>query len=580
MHMTKSRTFWAVLVLTALIAAAVPNTIAAQSLEPSAVAGSEVAAPPAHIMMSEVPMALLPGKTGVVPEPRTGYSEQQWKQIKARAAAMPAVALPAENRLPLAPARPAEGALTPGGGIDILGANENLACSGLTPSDMGLAVSSVYIVQITNACVEVFNHAGGLLSGFPKTLNAFFNRASTDFTFDPRILYDWQTGRFIATGDTISSNQGYIDVAVSESGNAAGGWYVYSFPFGSTGEFGDFPTVGQTDIGNNTNGLITICANIFVINGGFVTTQCDFLNKFYMYEGAAFSYHTLGSFSIGGVLLDTMQPANLANPYEKPRAQFLVSSYDFNFSCGSSSSGCNGLTVWSISNALPTSGSPGLVWGEESIATPSNYTFPANADQPGSNNSIDTNDLRISGTVPYSGGFLYPTINVGNGGTSAVLGWKVAVYLNDNGDGHCTGAFVNACPTLDSHTAVTQEFCYACGNGHNGGAWFGDIGVTPEGNWTMSANWSTQTASPGTFITSNRVTWPTPFHDGGNYICQAQNGYTQGRWGDYTASAADVEAKGNHTIYPAVWSAGMYVPSSNTWGTCIASSGYVQPTDN
>jgi hypothetical protein len=577
MYMTKSRMFWAVIVLTALIATVLPNTIAAQSLEARAEVGMAAAPEPTHIVLSEQPMATFAPAAvrGVLPRPRNGYSDAEWAQIKARAATMGAVANPAINRIAGAPSRSGSEMLSPGASIDVNGANESLACSGLTPSDMGLAVNASYVVQLTNACVEVFNKNGGLITGYPKTLNSLFGWAAGTFTFDPRILYDWQTGRFIATSATISSNQGYVNVAVSQSGNPTGGWYTYSFAFGSTGQFGDFPTVGQTDEGDNDNGLITICANIFVINGGFVTAQCDYLNKFRMIIGGGFSYNYNFNFSVGGVLVDTIQPANQESGYNKPRAQFMVNSYDFTFACNPS---CNGLVVWAVSNAVANTGSPGPVLSGTVVSTPSSYTFPANADQPGSDNSIDTNDLRISGTVPYAGGYLYPTINVANGGTSAILGWKVATYLNDNGDGHCTGAFLNACPTVDSHTAVVQEFCYNCGAGHSNSGYYGSIAVTPGGDWTMTANYSDRNTYPGTFIDSNRVTWPTPFHDFGNFICDAANPYTQGRWGDYTATAPDNEVKGTGSIYPASWSSGMYVPSNNTWGTCVAASGYNQPT--
>jgi len=576
--MTKTRFIWAIGSLIALAATIFPSTMVAQKGTPSANVGVGVALLPSHIMFSELPAPVPTGKITVVPEPQTGRSEAEWKEIKAQAAVTPAVALPSENKIFGAPNRPVGETLSPGASLDVFGSNEDLACSELVPSDMGVAVSASYVVQVTNACVEVFNRNGALLTGYPKTLSSFFNQTG-NFTYDPRILYDWQTGRFIATSATKLSDSGYVNVAVSETSNPTGGWYTYSLQFGSAGQWGDFPTVGQTDEGDNDNGLITICANIFTIsNNSFVGNQCDFLNKFEMYQGHGFSFNYLNNLTIGGTLVDTLQPANLSNPYEKPRAQFLIDSYNIAFSCGSSSSGCNGLNVWAVSNAIPNSGSPGLVWSEINVSTPSSYTFPADADQPGDLNSVDTDDERITATVSYSGGFLYPVINVGNGGTSAALGWKVAVFLNDNGDGHCTGTYLNACPTLDSHTAVAQEFCYNCGAGHSNSGYYGSIGVTPEGNWTMTANYSDESTNPGTFITSNRVTWPTPFHDFGGFICQANNGYTQGRWGDYTGSAGDIEAKGTGTIFPAVWSSGMYVQSDGDWGTCIADSGYSQPT--
>jgi hypothetical protein len=153
--------------------------------------------------------------------------------------------------------------------------------------------------------------------------------------------------------------------------------------------------------------------------------------------------------------------------------------------------------------------------------------------------NIDTGDTRITGTVQYIGGFLYPTINTGNGGTSAVLGWQVQPFLNDNGDGHCTGAFANACPTITRATIV-KEFCLFCGEGHRAAAYYGTIQPDPEGNWTMVYNFSDQNNYPITRYTSNRVTWPTPFHDNGNDSCVNSAFYGQFYWTEYLATAIDL----------------------------------------
>jgi hypothetical protein len=86
----------------------------------------------------------------------------------------------------------------------------------------------------------------------------------------------------------------------------------------------------------------------------------------------------------------------------------------------------------------------------------------------------------------------------------------------------------------------------------------------------MYATFSNTSISPGQFYTSNRVTWPTPFHDGGSFSCQNNASYS-GRWGDYSAAAPDIPGvKGT----PATWGSGMYVRSSGLWGTCISANAY------
>jgi hypothetical protein len=150
--------------------------------------------------------------------------------------------------------------------------------------------------------------------------------------------------------------------------------------------------------------------------------------------------------------------------------------------------------------------------------------------------------------------------------------------LNDNGGG-CTGAFTNACPTITGAT-VEQEFCDYCGAGHGGAAYFGAIAPTEENNWTLFATFSNQSLSPGTFYTSNRVTWQTPLHDSGFFSCQANHAYGSSsnvaRWGDYSAAATDLTGTPNK---PSTWGSGMYVSSDNVFGTCIAANQFFKVTD-
>jgi hypothetical protein len=204
------------------------------------------------------------------------------------------------------------------------------------------------------------------------------------------------------------------------------------------------------------------------------------------------------------------------------------------------------------------------------VGTPSSYSYPANADNAGfCSNCIETLDNRITSMVQYSAGRLFPTIDTANGGTSAVLGWVVRPYLNDNGSGTCTGTFANACPAITGATIET-EFCDYCGAG-SFAAFFGDIAPTEENNWTMFATFSSTSTSPGMFYDSNRVSWQTPFHDSGVFACQNNASYTQGRWGDYSAAAPDFA---EHTNETATWGSGMYILSTGNWGTCIAANRY------
>jgi hypothetical protein len=496
------------------------------------------------------------------PEPRNPYfSEEQLMAIKKNAITAPPISRPGDAaRNTPQPRNSGAGGETPGDFINFAGANEGETCSGLTPSDMGLAVSSKFVVQVTNACVQISNKIGGTVT--TKTLDTIFGWPAGTFTFDPRATYDWVKGRFIIIASTRdASGVAWIDVAASATNNPTGTWHSYhlSTPSGTT--TADYPTLGQSWANDKFNAAIFVCYNQFT-SGGFTSDYCYYLPKKQIYAGLGFSYYFNFNFNANGVLLDTIQPVNVAQADEEPRTEYAVDTFNIN--------GANGLVLWSFANVLVQSGTPGPSITGVVVGTPSSYSYPANADNAGfCSNCIETLDNRITSMVQYSAGRLFPTIDTANGGTSAVLGWVVRPYLNDNGSGTCTGTFANACPAITGATIET-EFCDYCGAG-SFAAFFGDIAPTEENNWTMFATFSSTSTSPGMFYDSNRVSWQTPFHDSGVFACQNNASYTQGRWGDYSAAAPDFA---EHTNETATWGSGMYILSNGTWGTCIAANRY------
>ncbi len=134
-----------------------------------------------------------------IPRPRSGVSDAVY-QTRKQAAYLASLMRPAINAGP-APSRvptdDSSGLFTPGAFTAFQGQVE----SGLTPSDMGLAASNNYVVQVVNATIAVYDKTGVLQTGFPKSLNTFFGLPSSAFTFDPRALYDWVNTRFIVIAD-------------------------------------------------------------------------------------------------------------------------------------------------------------------------------------------------------------------------------------------------------------------------------------------------------------------------------------------------------------------------------------------
>jgi hypothetical protein len=275
------------------------------------------------------------------------------------------------------------------------------------------------------------------------------------------------------------------------------------------------------------------------------------------------------------VQLDTVQPANVsAFSSDYPRAAFLVASKNINFGGGQCISGCNGLAVFAVSNALWVTGTPGIQVTGTTIATANTYYFPPNALQSGCTSptascAIDTIDTRITGQVTYANGTLWGSLNTKRSGnnTATVLWFQLRPYLND-GNAACTGSFVGKCAQI-AGVDILNEDCYYCGGRGNSGSDWNAVPVSDmEGNATMVASYSDLSSYPGVFYVSRRVTQAkNTMHDAGIWLAAGQefyqrlDSYNRNRWGDYSAAQVD---SSNY-----FWFAAQYSKVGNVWGTRI-----------
>ncbi len=494
-----------------------------------------------------------------VPRPRTGVSEAEYQARKDAAYRQSLERPSSADTAPRDLNDQSEIRETPGASAAFQGQTE--FCSGLTPSDMGLAVGQTQVVQVVNACISVYSKTGSLFGGYPKSLNSFFGLPASAFTFDPRALYDWAHNRFIVIADEARGKQGFIHVAASSSADATSSWHVYHLAQGALGDFVDFPTLGQGRT------AIYVGYTNFLAGGG-ISNVVLYLPKAQLFSGAGFSFFFGFNFNVGGVRVDSIQPANVQEIGDKPRAEFMVNSFNINFGSGQCSSGCNGLVVWAVSNPLVISGSPGPEISGVVIPTARNYSLPPAANEPGKANAIDTGDTRISGEVTYAGGSLYAALGTAAAGPGATVTWyRINPVLND-GNSRCTGAFANACADITSATSINEEECYLCsGRGASGSNFFGTLAVDSEQNTTLVYNYSDNNTFPGTAYTSRRVTART-LHDVGIFLESGAGSYSQSRWGDYTGVAVDL----TNPFLPSLWFSGMYSRSDGNWGTVIGSN--------
>jgi hypothetical protein len=510
--------------------------------------------------------AMYPG----VPPLGTGVSEAEYAARK-QAASAQSLSMTGGSLASAAPRIIGGGGLETPPAAGFQGLKFGCAGTSLAPPDQGLAVNQSYVLEMVNACVAVYDKAGNLQPGFPKSLDAFFGLNPSAFTFDVRALYDWANNRFIA----VASRQGasippQILVAVSQTSNPLGGWNVYKFqgPAGTlVGETADFPHIGQD------RSALYVSFNRFTSGDAFVDARIMILNKALMYAGLGVTYKYWFNLNFGGPPVDTVQPANEFSPSDHPRAEFLVNSFNINFGGGQcSSSACNGLAVWAISNPLAIGASSSELSGI-AIATGHNYSLPPLASQPSCSNCIDTGDVRISGLVQYHAGSLFASLNTAS--TSAAgshfLWFEVKPVLNDNGTTCASGS--NLCPDITSAQIVNED-CFECGIA--GDWYYATLQPDLENNATMVFNFSNGSNAPSVAYTSRRVTEaPNLMHDGGIYLINPVANYTLGtpprRWGDYSATAPDLTSAASQ-----VWFAGEFSNAAGIWKTAIGHNSFNQ----
>ena len=103
-----------------------------------------------------------------------------------------------------------------------------LADNGYYPADAQLAVGPEAIVEMTNTMVGAYGRDGSRLAMFPMT--SILGNSSDDLT-DPQVAWDPQSGRWLAAAMDLTTDS--TDVSVSIGADPRGGWWAYSYPYGS-----------------------------------------------------------------------------------------------------------------------------------------------------------------------------------------------------------------------------------------------------------------------------------------------------------------------------------------------------------
>lgn len=186
---------------------------------------------------------------------------------------------------------------SPSVSFDSIDYTECCGGGGNVPPDPELAVGKDHAIAVVNVAFEIYDKSGNSLIG-PTTFASFMaSNPNCNGVFDPNALYDEEADRYILGIDADGTD---YCLAVSQTNDPTGSWFIYSFNTIDTGaEFFDYPHAG---VGRDA---IYMGANIFT--SVFLESRIWAFDKNAMYAGLP----TTAVRKDLGNNEDTPQPLNL-----------------------------------------------------------------------------------------------------------------------------------------------------------------------------------------------------------------------------------------------------------------------------
>ena len=292
-----------------------------------------------------------------------------------------------------------------------------------TPPDMGLAVSSKFVVQMVNLAGTIWKNNGVKVTTF----------SLSDFWFlpvrggplgigmsDPQVLYDAAADRFYASIiDTFDVNR--VNFAVTATNDPTGAWYIYrviancnpTAPYGPCSPASSNTLPDQPYIGYSSDKFLIAANDFDEVTGLFIGAQYWILNKAEMLSGCTAPTPCPQGRNIDAVtnVVTTtnnhwaIRPAQHLSPthtaFMAENCLHLIDGVALTNNCTPPPPNVppplanGGINVFTITGVPP---------GPTSVAvktvTVAKMLFPGRADQPGNPASLGTNDaLRMLSIV-------------------------------------------------------------------------------------------------------------------------------------------------------------------------------------
>lgn len=403
------------------------------------------------------------------------------------------------------------------------------------PPDTHGAVGPNHLMVTLNTEVRIQDRFGGNMS--TVSLNDFWSGFFNSRTFDPKILYDHQAGRwmFTAMADPAASSSSVV-IAVSQTSDPTGTWHMYRIDADASNiSWADYPSMGYN------KDWIIVQANLFSLSGNaFNGSQIYVFDKADLYAGGAgaFTRFTdVSGFTQTPAITydDTLSTIYLVEQWVPDENYDLVNRLRI-----SKVTGPVGSEVYTPGIAIVTT--PDF-WDDEAAQT--NF-----APQAGTSLKIMTNDARLQNTV-YRNGSLWTVQTVflpaGNSENRSSIQWW---ELSPEGSIRQRGL-------LDDPTGV-KFFAYPSisVNRNNavliGYSSFSSDQFASAGFAFRNADDPVNTLQEDTLLKAGEGSYSKTFGTGRN------------RWGDYSNTVIDPV---NDTGFWTIQQYAVASPGSDKWGT-------------
>lgn len=298
------------------------------------------------------------------------------------------------------------------GSLEGLNAYQSMVASGFQrePPDQGLCTGKGMVLESVNDGIRIYDASGNAL-GSAVSFESFYGHARhTAFIFDPSCHFDDDTQRWFHLVSVLEEDPAtraftgptYLELAVSQSSDPSGGWYLYRIHTEDNGTngtpdhgcslgfcYGDFPHLGADDYG------IYLSTNEFSLFGGeFKSANIYAISKRGLVGGTPvnvvqFATPNAAAGNPGFTVLGALSPPhdNGRGTYQANGIEYFLSS-DANPLTGNTTGQSDHLFLWTMTNTSSLdSRSPALGFTNQVVSV-NRYVIPPFANQKSGNTPL------------------------------------------------------------------------------------------------------------------------------------------------------------------------------------------------